>query len=85
MIAFSGVRSSWDMFARNSLLSRFASCSRSSSCLRSVMSRMAAVTSVPSSVSSGLRLISAGNSLPSLRRPNRSSPAPIARVRGPEK
>ena len=32
--------------------------------------------------SSGLRLISTGNSLPSRRRPRSSSPAPIARVRG---
>ena len=40
----------------------------SSSALRSVMSRIADVTSSPSSVCSGLRLISTGNSLPSLRR-----------------
>jgi len=47
-----------------------------------VMSRIAAVTQVPCSVSSGLRLISMGNSLPSERRPDNSSPAPISRTLG---
>ena len=36
--------------------------------LRTVMSRMAAVTRMPSALSSGLSMISMGNSLPSLRR-----------------
>ncbi|MNL66159.1 hypothetical protein D3C87_1905790 [compost metagenome] len=50
--------------------------------LRSVMSRIALITMVPSSVSMGLRLISTGNSAPSWRRPYNSSPAPMVRVRG---
>ena len=54
----------------------------SSSLLRSVASRMAAIVKAPSSVRSGLRLISAGNSDPSRRRAHRSSPWPIGRVRG---
>src|SRR5437870_5051766 len=45
-----------------------------SACLRSVMSRMALETSMPSSVSIGLRLISTGNSEPSLRWPYSSRP-----------
>ena len=45
-------------------------------------SRMAAETNMPSSVSSGLKLISTGNSLPSLRRPRSSSPEPMERGRG---
>ena len=49
------------------------------------MSRIAADTSMPSSVSIGLRLISTGNSLPSLRRPKSSSPDPIGRTRGSAK
>ena len=67
-------------------------CSRSlilrivfSSRLRSLMSRIALETSTPSSVSSGLRLISTGNSLPSLCKPYSSSPAPIGRTRGSSK
>src|ERR1039458_8587769 len=52
---------------------------------RSLTSRMAAITSVPSSVSMLDRLISAGNSPPSRRRPNSSSPPPIGRVRGSAK
>jgi hypothetical protein len=83
MMAFSGVRSSWDMLARNSLFRRLASCARrycsSSSALcrrrrsfratRSVASRTAAIVSHRPSTSMELRLISAGNSLPSFRRP----------------
>jgi len=49
---------------------------------RSLKSRMALETRVPASVTSGLKLISAGNSLPSFRRPNSSSPARIARRSG---
>ena len=78
--AFSGVRSSWLMLARNRSLAwlaasswTFVSRSSSSKRLLSVTSRMAAMTSMPSSVSSGLRLISTGNSMPSLRRPHSSS------------
>ena len=41
------------------------------------MSRMAAVTRMPSALSSGLSMISIGNSLPSLRRPMSSMPVPI--------
>ena len=41
------------------------------------MSRMAAVTRMPSALSSGLSMISIGNSLPSLRRPDSSMPVPI--------
>ena len=41
------------------------------------MSRIAAVTRVPSALSSGLSMISIGNSLPSLRRPVSSIPPPI--------
>jgi hypothetical protein len=50
---------------------------RASAALRSLMSRTAAETSKPSLVSSGLRLISTGNSRPSRRSPYSSSPAPI--------
>ena len=56
--------------------------SASATALRSVMSRIAAVMSVSRAVCSGPRLISAGNSVPSLRRPTRSRPAPRRRVRG---
>jgi len=48
--------------------------SSSSTLLRSVMSRMAEETSIPSAVSSGLKLISVGNSEPSLRSPYSSMP-----------
>src|SRR5436189_160614 len=41
------------------------------------MSRIAAVTRVPSALSSGLSMISIGNSLPSLRRPVSSIPPPV--------
>jgi len=85
MIALSGVRSSCDMLAKNSVFRRLASCIRDSSRLRSVMSRIALDTSVPSSVCSGLRLISIGNSVPSFRKPNNSRPEPIARGRGAAK
>lgn len=50
--------------------------------LRSLMSRMALETSVPRSVASRLRLISTGDSPPSRRRPNSSSPDPIGRALG---
>ena len=53
---------------------------RSSAALRSLTSRTAAETSSPSLVCSGLRLISTGNSLPSRRKPRRSSPAPMGRT-----
>ena len=53
---------------------------RSSAALRSLTSRTAAETRRPSAVSSGLRLISTGNSVPSLRRPWSSSPAPMGRT-----
>ena len=69
MMPLSGVRSSCDMFARNSLFMRFACCSVCSKRRRSVTSRIALETNTPSSVSSGLRLISTGNSSPFLRRP----------------
>ncbi len=49
---------------------------------RSLMSRMPAVTSSPEAVSIGDRLISIGNSEPSLRAPRRSRPLPIGRSRG---
>ena len=41
------------------------------------MLRIAAVTSMPSGLSSGLSMISIGNSLPSLRSPTSSMPVPI--------
>ena len=92
MMALRGVRSSWDMLARKRSFtraafssSRFLSRSTCSMRLRSVTSRMALETNRPSSVSSGFRLISTGNSLPSLRRPCSSSPAPMERVRGSAK
>ena len=53
--------------------------------LRSVISRMALDTSTPSAVSNGLRLISIGNSLPSLCKPYNSRPAPMGRTRGSAK
>src|ERR1700722_7286273 len=62
--------------------SLLASRNFNSNCLRSVTSRTELEISVPSAVSSGLRLISTGNSDPSLRRPCRLSPAPIERGRG---
>src|SRR5439155_214032 len=78
------VRSSWLMLARKRSFawlarssSTFFSWSVCSKRLRSVASRIAAVTSSPSSVWSGLRLISTGNSLPSLRRPYSERPAPM--------
>ena len=55
------------------------------SCVRSLVSRMALVTRTPSSVSSGLKLISTGNSVPSLRRPKSSRPEPMPRTRGSAK
>ena len=62
--------------------STFFSCRVRSNRFRSVTSRMELLTRTPSSVSSGLRLISTGNSLPSLRRPYRSMPPPMGRTRG---
>ncbi len=46
------------------------------------MSRMAAVTRMPSALRSGLNMISMGNSLPSLRRAVSSMPVPICCARG---
>ena len=61
-------------------------CARcSSAALRTLMSRIAAVTRIPSALSSGLSMISIGNSLPSLRRAESSMPVPICcarRLRG---
>ena len=48
-----------------------------SASLRTLMSRIAAVTRIPSALSRGLSMISMGNSLPSLRRPESSIPVPI--------
>ena len=45
------------------------------------MSRMAAVTRMPSALSSGLSMISIGKALPSLRRPVSSMPVPICWAR----
>jgi hypothetical protein len=42
--------------------------------LRTLMSRIAAVTRIPSALSSGLSMISMGNSLPSFRRPDELDP-----------
>jgi hypothetical protein len=53
-----------------------ATMSSASTRLRSVTSRMAAATRVRPTSSMGLKLISTGNSVPSRRRPNRSSPTP---------
>ena len=52
-----------------------------SAALRTLMSRIAAVTRIPSALSSGLSMISIGNSLPSLRRPVSSIPVPICCAR----
>ena len=89
MTAFIGVRISWLMFARNSWRDRaaFSAMSRArattaSNARRSVTSRTAAVTRMPSSPSIEDREISAGNSDPSLRRPERSMPAPMGRTWG---
>ena len=49
----------------------------SSAILRSLMSRIAAVTRMPSGLSSGLNMISMGNSLPFFRLPASSIPVPI--------
>jgi hypothetical protein len=45
--------------------------------IRAVMSRMAAVTRMPSALSSGLNMISMGKALPFFRRPVSSMPVPI--------
>ncbi|OGO53142.1 MAG: hypothetical protein A2V84_14475 [Chloroflexi bacterium RBG_16_70_13] len=50
--------------------------------LRAVMSTTVAKTWRPAAVSTGERLISTGNSTPSLRRPARSRPMPIGRAKG---
>ena len=55
-----------------SICARFSSAS-----LRTVMSRIAAVTRIPSSLRSGLSISSIGNSLPSFRCPVSSIPVPI--------
>src|SRR5712692_10234643 len=57
---------------------RISACAR----LRSVISLIAAVMSIPPGPSKGLRLTSTGNSVPSFRRPYNSSPAPISRCLG---
>jgi hypothetical protein len=49
---------------------------------RSETSRIAAVTNIPWSVGSSLRLISAGNRCPSRRSPVSFSPASIGRAAG---
>ena len=54
----------------------------SSARLRSVMSMIDARTNDPSAVRIGLSPTSTGNSVPSLRRPNNSRPAPIGRLDG---
>ncbi len=83
MMPLSGVRSSWDMLARNSLLRRLASCKRRS--LEAPRSRGiahgAATTNRPSSVWSGLRLISTGNSVAVLAQPAQRQPGAHARAR----
>src|SRR5258708_39568769 len=53
--------------------------------LRSLMSRMAAVAKIPSSVASGERLISAGEGGASRGRPDRASPLPLGGGGGPAK
>ena len=60
-------------------------CSCVSTRLRSVMSVMNAMATPPSADFTWLRLISTGNSVPSLRRPERSRPIPIGRMRGSAK
>ena len=50
-----------------------------SAALRTLMSRIAAVTRMPSALSSGLSMISMGNSLPSLRRPKLDPGADLLR------
>ena len=78
--------SRWDWCSWRSIRSRSVwARSRSRSAWissRSVTSRIAAVTRIPSSVSMADREISAGNSVPSRRRPASSIPAPIGRGRG---
>ena len=64
------MRNSWLTVETNSSFNR-------SMRLRTLMSRIAAVTRIPSALSSGLSMISIGNSLPSLRRPVSSIPVPI--------
>ena len=54
-----------------------------SAALRTLMSRMAAVTRMPSALSSGLSMISIGNSLPSLRRRELDAGADLLRQRLP--
>ncbi len=69
--------------ARRPTASIFCDCrNRSSSATRSVMSRIPLEISVPCSVSSGLKLTSMGNSVPSLRRPCNCILTPISRTRG---
>src|SRR5258708_28391401 len=53
--------------------------------MRPVMSRIAADTRRPSCVLIGLKEISIGNSLPSLRSPKSCSPEPMLRTRGSAK
>ena len=53
----------------------------SSATLRRLMLRIAAVTSTPPALASGLSMISMGKSAPSLRRPSSSMPVPISCAR----
>ncbi len=64
------------------LLGLLHSRARSSIRRRSATSRTAAMVQGRPSISMGARLISAGNSLPSRRRPERSRPRPMGRRRG---
>ena len=79
--ALSGVRSSWLMRDRNSVLARLDASSASRACrsaravFRSVTSRRTAVTSVPRSVWSADSEASSGNSSPPTRTPINSSTA----------
>src|SRR5437899_8289340 len=62
--------------------SLLASASSFRACRCKVISRMALKTRMPSLLLKGLRLISTGNSVPSLWRPKSSMPEPIMRKRG---
>nr|WP_263451263.1 hypothetical protein [Hyalangium gracile] len=68
--------------ARSRSASARAALSRSRYCSRSVTSRMMVVMDNPSGESRGLRLMSSGSSVPSLRRPRSASPWAIFRTLG---
>ena len=72
------MRPTWASSARSRSIS-------ASSCLRAVTSTMAARTSGPSSLGTGLNPISAVNAVPSLRRAETSRPRPMARALGAER